>query len=611
MGVDPALRLLLFSSHLPHKVVVILLFQGCLLFVRSQCDQSGTSATNAPPDAPIDAQLSTTDLVSHSCSRDRFGLEAYPQLACISPACSVPMCGSQEMPVGELHDGLTDRQSVHYVGATLETAPAPASYVCVRLKGQGLGADEVDHANKEVIAAINALKYLLEDQPTLEIRAAETEAQLFDALKLYRDMNHLSLTGVTCDQVVEHVLSHTVLLLYRAEPSAAPICVSAATFTMRQNTMMLRLLATHPRMTRKGFGRITVHFLKELCRALHKEDILVYTYPSSSPFYKALHFRHTHPHIDGSKPSVETEPDAQSSREARRAFSARDNEMIFQVQPSMAQVLARTVCGASAAVVHPYACTRRRAGATGEAAPVVSEVRRHQLPSTQRHAAQIAALDAHHPTIADVESSRARTSATACPPLIEPSSSTVLSAAEEGYASVEYSARYDQSDAKLAEGICPASCLTGASPVLVSQCHPNDPDTPRDGVNAASASGTTLPTVSAAAQAAKAILANATATSRAARAATERPPGHPEFTAATADVESESPRKRSRFKAKDVYQVEKIIDVKHDTADVKYLIKWKGWPAKYNTWEPVQHLQNLQAEIKAFESSRPCRDRQG
>merc|ERR1712054_188875 len=139
----------------------------------------------------------------------------------------------------------------------------------------------------------------------LEVRAAETEADLLEALRLYRDMNHLSLTGVTCDQVIEHVHSHTVLLLYRPRPSEPAITVTAATFTMRHSTMMLRLLATHPRMTRKGFGRITVHFLKELCRALHKDDILVYTYPSSSPFYKALHFRHTHPEAaNAHKPPV-------------------------------------------------------------------------------------------------------------------------------------------------------------------------------------------------------------------------------------------------------------------------------------------------------------------
>ena len=71
--------------------------------------------------------------------------------------------------------------------------------------------------------------------------------------------------------------SHTVLLYYRASPQEPQLAVTAATFSMRGSTMMLRLLATHPRMTRKGFARITVHFLKELCRSLQKTEILVYT----------------------------------------------------------------------------------------------------------------------------------------------------------------------------------------------------------------------------------------------------------------------------------------------------------------------------------------------
>eukprot|EP00966_Prymnesium_polylepis_P011290 260115-Prymnesium_polylepis.1 len=88
-------------------------------------------------------------------------------------------------------------------------------------------------------------------------------------------MNHLSLAGgITCEHVIAHVESHTVLLYYRSAPDAVAIPVTAATFSMRRDSMMLRLLATHPRMTRKGFGRVTVHFLKEVCRALYKTEII-------------------------------------------------------------------------------------------------------------------------------------------------------------------------------------------------------------------------------------------------------------------------------------------------------------------------------------------------
>jgi len=411
-------------------------------------------------------------------------------------------------------------------GPPAEELPPPTSYQRVNLKGQGLGADDVKAANDEVRAAIDALSCLLDEQPMLEIRAAETETELLEALKLYRDMNHLSLTGVTCDQVIEHVLSHTVLLLYRPEPNEPQICVTAATFTMRQSTMMLRLLASHPRMTRKGFGRITVHFLKEVCRALHKEDILVYTYPSSSPFYKAMHFRHTHPHGEqGAKPSVaNADADAASreaTRDARRAFSAKENEMIFHVQPSMAQVLegcchiASAVAGSAA---HPYACTRRRASA-GVGAEAATEADR---------------------------------AATAPPP-------------EAG-----------------SRRACKRGSVGGGKVPVAATA-------PAGGGGSRGGGGSGDMTQS------EAWVSSVT----------------PLFTAtsigATDDTGSRSRSKRVRLKSKDVYQVEEILDVQRnsaDASDVKYLIKWKGWSSKFNTWEPRSHLQNLSQEIEAFEASR-------
>jgi len=409
-----------------------------------------------------------------------------------------------------------------------EELPPPTSYQRVNLKGQGLGADDVKAANDEVRAAIDALSCLLDEQPMLEIRAAETETELLEALKLYRDMNHLSLTGVTCDQVIEHVLSHTVLLLYRPEPDEPQICVTAATFTMRQSTMMLRLLASHPRMTRKGFGRITVHFLKELCRALHKEDILVYTYPSSSPFYKAMHFRHTHPHGEqGAKPSVaNADADAASreaTRDARRAFSAKENEMIFHVQPSMAQVLKGCCHIASAgagSVAHPYACTRRRASAGLR-------------------------------TEAATEAERA---AAAPPP-----------------------------EARSRRG-CKRGSFGGGKVSVAAAA-------PAGGGDSGGGSGSGSADMTQSELWVSSVTPLFTATSM----------------GSTDDTGARSRSKRVRLKSKDVYQVEEILDVQRnsaDASDVKYLIKWKGWSVKYNTWEPLRHLQNLSQEIEAFEASR-------
>ena len=466
-------------------------------------------------------------------------------------------------------------------------AGPPASYSRVRVRGQGLGADELHRANEEVRSAIDALKFLFDEYPMLEIRAAATEAELYDALKLYRDMNHLSLTGVTCDQVVEHVLSHTVLLLYQPELLTPPICVTAATFSMRGSTMMLRLLATHPRMTRKGFGRIVVHFLKELCRALCKDEILVYTYPSSSPFYRALHFQHTHPHGEScAKLPVANSSahgtDIQATREARRAFSAKENEMVCKVQPSMAQILARVVCNTGTVAVHPYACTRRRAGAAVEPSSVL-----HAQPSAvvsqSRRSVSCGISDFMKP------GSHVITLGQQSIPCTDVDGPTDLSADPSSYR---------VSDEQL------ETWVAAVAPTF--KCHAYRTSTPSDADVGVWSSGTVPEaTMSAAAQAAKAILNNVVA-SRIAHGShvapiSSRPRADDDHS------EAQNPRKRSRLKLKEVYEVEKIVDVQrdvHNLADVKYLIKWKGWPAKYNTWEPVAHLKNLQAEIEAFESSR-------
>lgn len=58
---------------------------------------------------------------------------------------------------------------------------------------------------------------------------------------------------------------------------------------------------------------------------------------------------------------------------------------------------------------------------------------------------------------------------------------------------------------------------------------------------------------------------------------------------------------RKRKLGKDEYQVEKIVG-RRQADEVQYLIKWKGWASKHNTWEPLSHLQNLQAEIATYEA---------
>ena len=440
---------------------------------------------------------------------------------------------------------------------TLAALPSPANYRGVRIKGQGLGEDRVARENEEIRCAIEVLRSMLDEQPHLELRYAESEDDYNEALKLYRDMNHLSLSGVTCEQVVEHVLSHTVVLFYKPSPDQPAIAVTAATFSMRQNTMMLRLLATHPRMTRKGFARITVHFLKEVCRALFKSDILVYTYPSSSPFYKAMHFKHTHPSGENQAAARRGGADAaerEKARDARRVFSAKENEMIFHVQPSMQQVLDE-IAHRSANGVSSYACTCRRG--------TNAERRRASPPRVSGRGCTAARACRRRRRGASGRGGRGKRPAEPPPPPPPPPAHTV------------------------------GRSTQGA-----------DSKAPTPSIPAMANGRAVVPSGS--------LLREANGHEKAARWLKAVTPAY----VPGADDEDEdgvettvSPRKRPKLgkEGRDEYAVEKIVDVhcfEPDGKDIKYLIKWKGWLSKYNTWEPLKHLTSLKAEIAAFESGR-------
>lgn len=479
-------------------------------------------------------------------------------------------------------------------GQLIEPAPEYRTvFSKVRLKMKGVG-DETHRSNIFIRDAIVCLAQLLQQWPALQLRVADSGTELNEALKLYRDMNHLSLAGgITCEQVLHHVQSHTVLLYYRASESDPQLAVTAATFSMRGTTMMLRLLATHPRMTRKGFARVTVHFLKELCRALHKTEILVYTYPSSAPFYKAMHFRHTR--TDLPKPVVSAPAAASSSsaeelaaaqqqarqeaREARRVFSAQENEMIYHVQLALEQVV--NVGFKQEATVHPYACTRRRAA---QPPPAVRHARSKTLPAvehaagTSRRAERRSARSGTELPPADPQASRC----SACSLAATSSSSSSLAAAWCAAVSPLYTSpqvtRSDGKNKPTAPGLPTVGDVVASTPACRTssadkRACTHDPAS--DGADAAGPTGAD--------------------DADDAEASADEP--------FEGDDSHESAPQRKRKLSKGEYVVENIVGVRSCSGELQYLIKWAGWAPKFNTWEPEGNLRNLQPEIDAFESA--------
>lgn len=62
--------------------------------------------------------------------------------------------------------------------------------------------------------------------------------------------------------------------------------------------------------------------------------------------------------------------------------------------------------------------------------------------------------------------------------------------------------------------------------------------------------------------------------------------------------------KGKKKKNEQCWEVEKIIDKTYESGKPKYYIKWKGWDAEFNTWEPASNLVNCTELLEEFENDR-------
>lgn len=59
----------------------------------------------------------------------------------------------------------------------------------------------------------------------------------------------------------------------------------------------------------------------------------------------------------------------------------------------------------------------------------------------------------------------------------------------------------------------------------------------------------------------------------------------------------------SKSESENEFVVENILDKKVERGNVKYLVKWAGYPDSENTWEPFPNLQNCMYLLNKFEKS--------
>ena len=262
--------------------------------------------------------------------------------------------------------------------------------------------------------------------------------------------------------------------------------------------------------------------------------------------------------------------------------------MICYIQPTMEQVLQESLKSVS---VHPYACTRRRAAqpvgqppkapraasAASAASDFAAEQRQspsrdkkspaqQKQPPTQRMWKQPRPA----PRERVIAPSRERPVPTAIgPPLVGPGGVPA-----SGYARRSGGRSADRMPGELSSG----KSLLSVSEASKDDYSQNQPSAVTVPLNPETEGGSLSPTGGTGA-------------------------GENDVGNLSDSNGAEDSTQRKRRLEKDEYQVERIVGVRSNGGELQYLIKWKGWQPKFNTWEPLHHLKNLQSEIDSFEGS--------
>ena len=58
-----------------------------------------------------------------------------------------------------------------------------------------------------------------------------------------------------------------------------------------------------------------------------------------------------------------------------------------------------------------------------------------------------------------------------------------------------------------------------------------------------------------------------------------------------------------------VYSVDKLVNMRWSKGDRQYLVRWEGFAASHDTWEPMENLVGCAQQIREFETQRAADDK--